>query len=338
MHISKRMCRIGILLFLALIESAAAEDISGKWIVQTEETSNFEIVFKVKGNSFTGSLNNPIFGTTKIKNGIIEGDNISFYVVRILNPNQYNIVWKGKVSQDQIHFTSVNPGGELKRAIARRAPVKSSKGMDLSGHWVALVPGGRVDVNFVTNGNAVEGTVFNAQNGQGEIKSGMIEGKNISFTVVRQGEGNNEIPVRWKGKIKGNGIKFKCEKGGMPPVEFILTKAPGNPATLDLSGQWIAVVPGGLKFVLTFLVNGTVFTGKVMNSQDGEAEMKGGKIEGDTIYFYLMRRVFGEEGEVKIEWKGRVAGDEIRCASIKAGSDPVFLTLKRSSVRQPLTF
>jgi hypothetical protein len=78
------------------------------------------MVFKVHKTSLTGTLNNPLVGKTKIKDGKIDGDNISFYIVRVLNGYEVRVLWKGKVEGDVIKFTSVSTIMGTKHAIALR--------------------------------------------------------------------------------------------------------------------------------------------------------------------------------------------------------------------------
>lgn len=82
----------------------------------------------------------------------------------------------------------------------------------------------------------------------------------------------------------------------------------------DVGGKWIAQAPSGQgtsEITLVFKVDGTTLTGTLDNSQmPGAIEIKDGKVQDDTVSFHVLR-AFGES-EVKVVWKGNVAGDEIR--------------------------
>jgi hypothetical protein len=77
----------------------------------------------------------------------------------------------------------------------------------------------------------------------------------------------------------------------------------------DISGKWI-VKAGTTELTLNFKVDGTKLTGTVDSPQTDPAEMIDGKIEGDNIYFAVVRKSGSKE--MNIEWKGKIIGDEIR--------------------------
>jgi hypothetical protein len=77
----------------------------------------------------------------------------------------------------------------------------------------------------------------------------------------------------------------------------------------DVSGKWTAQAQGA-DITLTLKADGAALTGTLNNSQSGQVDIKDGKIEGDDISFYVVRKI--GESEMKITWKGKVAGDEIK--------------------------
>lgn len=87
----------------------------------------------------------------------------------------------------------------------------------------------------------------------------------------------------------------------------------------DVSGKWIAQVPGfqgdTIEVTFTFKVEGAKLTGTI-GSPMGEQPISEGKVSGDDISFVL---VFafpdgggGPGGSMKINYKGKAAGDEIK--------------------------
>jgi hypothetical protein len=95
---------------LALIASAWAADVTGQWKAQAQG-ADITLTFKVDGNALTGTVDNSMAGPTDIKEGKIEGDEISFYVSRKINESEMKITWKGKVAGDEIKFTRKAEGG-----------------------------------------------------------------------------------------------------------------------------------------------------------------------------------------------------------------------------------
>jgi len=105
---------------------------------------------------------------------------------------------------------------------------------DISGKWVAQVPGRQgatqeLTFTFKVEGGKLTGTV-SSQRGDQQISEGTISGDTVSFVVVRQG-GQGQIKELYKGTISGNEIKFtRTREGGMAgrgggPVEFIAKRA-----------------------------------------------------------------------------------------------------------------
>jgi hypothetical protein len=81
----------------------------------------------------------------------------------------------------------------------------------------------------------------------------------------------------------------------------------------DISGAWIAETPL-FTHTMVFKVDGTTLTGTVSTRPTDETKIKDGKIDGDNIYFYIIRM------SRKVLWKGVVKGDEIRFTRDEAGS------------------
>jgi hypothetical protein len=77
----------GFVLACAFAASAAgAQDLTGKWTA-TAVSNNVAVTLdlKVAGNVVTGAILNPQSGPAEIKDGKIEGNKISFHVVRTAN-------------------------------------------------------------------------------------------------------------------------------------------------------------------------------------------------------------------------------------------------------------
>jgi hypothetical protein len=114
-----------LVLGCAFAASAAwAEDLTGKWTA-TAVSNNVAVTLdlKVAGNVVTGAILNPQSGPAEIKEGKIEGNRISFHVVRTANDATNKILWQGTIEGAEIHFTrsvegAPGPGMEI---IAKRA-------------------------------------------------------------------------------------------------------------------------------------------------------------------------------------------------------------------------
>ena len=106
-------------LFLALSTAAAlAADFNGKWTAEvpgrdgTPMTTTFTL--KVDAGKVTGSMGSQ-FGDAEISNGKVDGDNVTFDVVREFNDNKITLSYAGKAQADgTVKFTrtiSGFPGG-----------------------------------------------------------------------------------------------------------------------------------------------------------------------------------------------------------------------------------
>jgi len=81
----------------------------------------------------------------------------------------------------------------------------------------------------------------------------------------------------------------------------------------DISGKWTSETPGRdggtVTTTYTFKVSGGTLTGTI-TSQRGDQEISEGKISGDELSFVTVRE--GPNGQIKIAYKGKVSGNEIR--------------------------
>jgi hypothetical protein len=90
----------------------------------------------------------------------------------------------------------------------------------------------------------------------------------------------------------------------------------------DISGNWKATAEGPqgqMERTFTFKVDGNKVTGESTSSFTGKSQITDGKIEGDTVSFVLMAK-FGDQ-DVKLNYKGKINGNEIKFTSEVAGAD-----------------
>jgi hypothetical protein len=107
---------IGTVMLLALVAvSAWAADVTGEWVAQIEGrqgTQEYTFNFKVDGTNLTGTITTAR-GENEISEGKVEGDEISFVVVRSFGGNEIKQLYKGKVAGDEITFTREFQGGMM---------------------------------------------------------------------------------------------------------------------------------------------------------------------------------------------------------------------------------
>ena len=101
----------------------------------------------------------------------------------------------------------------------------------------------------------------------------------------------------------------------------------------DITGKWTAQVPGRdgqtRETTFNFKVDGEKLTGTT-TGMNGDVPITDGSIKGDTVAFNVVANFNGTD--VKIVYKGTVAGDEIKFTRQREGSDrpPAEFVAKRA--------
>lgn len=94
--------------------AAVAADVTGKWTAEVPgrggNTATNTFVFKVDGAKLTGTVDGGRGGAVEIADGKVDGDNISFNMVRNFGGQDVKISYKGKVSGSEIKFTRTIEG------------------------------------------------------------------------------------------------------------------------------------------------------------------------------------------------------------------------------------
>jgi hypothetical protein len=85
-----------------------AADIDGKWTTQVQGRNGPRteiLMLKASGNTLTGSIQGRRGEAVEISNGAIDGDNISFTVVREFRDNKITQQYKGTISGGELKLT-----------------------------------------------------------------------------------------------------------------------------------------------------------------------------------------------------------------------------------------
>ena len=110
---------------LALFTTGAfAADITGKWTAETKgrdgETRTQTFDLKQDGNTLTGTVSTQM-GESKISDGKVDGDNISFVVKMERNGNEMKMPYTGKISGNEIQFKVESPRGTREMTAKKSA-------------------------------------------------------------------------------------------------------------------------------------------------------------------------------------------------------------------------
>ncbi len=95
----------GLLVLLAGLASAA--DLTGKWEGSFKYNEQpVPVTVELKGTTeISGTVSGMPGGVLPIKDGKLDGENLSFFVVIDFQGNPVKIVYKGKVNGSEIRFT-----------------------------------------------------------------------------------------------------------------------------------------------------------------------------------------------------------------------------------------
>lgn len=112
-----------LLAIAVLLASAAfAADVDGKW-TGSMSTPNGDVpvnfTFMADGATLNGSTTGPDGMEIMIKDGKVDGNNISFTVTFNFQDMPFTINYKGTVAQDQIKFTMEIAGMPMELTVKR---------------------------------------------------------------------------------------------------------------------------------------------------------------------------------------------------------------------------
>jgi len=103
-----RFCLLSLGLLLIFSSLVFAADVDGKWTgTISTPGGDFPVTFnfKAEGTTLTGTMLGQDNSLIPIKDGKIEGNNISFSVTIDMGGNQMNLDYKGIVAADQIKLS-----------------------------------------------------------------------------------------------------------------------------------------------------------------------------------------------------------------------------------------
>ncbi len=106
------------LLLLGISSALLAADIDGKWTAEVQGRNGpvtQTLVLNASGNNLTGSFEGARGGAVDISDGTIDGNKVSFRVVREFNGNQFTQQYEGTLSDAGELDLSVSMGGGARR-------------------------------------------------------------------------------------------------------------------------------------------------------------------------------------------------------------------------------
>jgi hypothetical protein len=98
---------VSTLLLFGVCSAASGADVTGTWTASIDTqvgVQNYTYTFKVDGEKLTGRTKSQ-FGESEIADGSVKGDDITFVENLTYEGMPLRIVYKGKISGDEIKFT-----------------------------------------------------------------------------------------------------------------------------------------------------------------------------------------------------------------------------------------
>lgn len=118
----------------------------------------------------------------------------------------------------------------------------------------------------------------------------------------------------------------------MKRILFLLAVVMFTAFAADVSGTWkgTADTPNGkTERTFVFKVNGNTLTGETSSDMLGKSTIEDGKIDGDNISFTITVKY--QDQQMKLNYSGKVAGDEIKLHVESDAGINVDYTAKRVS-------
>ncbi|MEJ2111568.1 MAG: hypothetical protein P8Z37_16985 [Acidobacteriota bacterium] len=92
---------------------ASSKGAAGKWVAKDGD-NEIKLDLKVEGSKLKGTIENTQMpGAIEIKDGKIEGNNISFGYVRNVSGQDFNMTWTGTLSGDELKLKRELAGGGM---------------------------------------------------------------------------------------------------------------------------------------------------------------------------------------------------------------------------------
>ena len=219
---------LGLIGLITLIPAARAADPSGTWKgAFGYQGSNIPVTIQLQanGSKVTGTVQTgPVEGVStiaaEIHDGAVSGDTVSFWVNTDYQGQTYKLMYKGKVTADEINFDFGTDDGSWSSPLTVKKSTDSAIGPatalaptpDITGDWNGTldVEGTPTEIKFhlKSSEGTVTGTLERAGTPPMEVHEGKIDGDTVNFWINSEYEGQTYTIV-CKGKITAGQIDFE---------------------------------------------------------------------------------------------------------------------------------
>ncbi len=207
---------VSILTLVLVLPGARAADASGTWKGAFDfrgSTIALTIHLKIDGATITGTVEGLPTTPAEIHDGTLAGDSVTFWVNTDYEGQTYKLLYKGKITADQISFDFGTEDGSWSSplTVTKGGADAAPAAPDVSGDWKGTfdLNGTPTEIVFhlKSSGNAVTGTVERPGAPAVEVHEGKIEGDTVSFWINSDYQGQTYTVV-YKGKIAPGQIDF----------------------------------------------------------------------------------------------------------------------------------
>jgi hypothetical protein len=124
---------------------------------------------------------------------------------------------------------------------------------------------------------------------------------------------DQDVRIEYSGKVDGDTLKLTRKVGDFGETNILATRE----KMASVAGKWTAEFDSGVghqNYVYDFKVDGDNLTGKASRTVDDaktETDITEGKVSGDQVTFVEMLKIPDQDQAIRIQYTGKVAGDEI---------------------------
>lgn len=231
-----------IFLALAALQlSAWAADLTGTWKAEFNTqigVQKYTFRLKQEGNTLTGKANAEIGGEkyeSKLKNGKVDGDTVSFVEELNFQGNDLEIRYEGKLSGKDLNLNRKVGDFATEQLVAKL----DAPSIDIAGQWQAEfetqvgLQKYRFDFQVPDGKATAKGSAETGEEKRNiEFKDLKLSGDTLTFVEMRQIQ-DREIPIEFAGKVTDKGIQITRKVGEFGSQQSLATRvaaaAPSNP-------------------------------------------------------------------------------------------------------------